>query len=199
MVASEDEFLSHKDRIVEDVQDKLRHLARIEAELLFREFNANGREIALPQISNRISQAIIRTHDAIYNMLEQEDQSTGLLADNSDTTRSLLMDHLPGELRSVVENSTDMDARIDRIPLTYRRNIIASSLSSRIVYAEGLGFVERVQDAVLGDVVKRYIGVVDDVSRLSRTIENCEGMSAEDKEDLVRLLGSPGIAAAMSS
>ena len=199
MVASEDEFLSHKDRIVEDVQDKLRHLARIEAELLFREFNANGREIALPQISNRISQAIIRTHDAIYNMLEQEDQSTGLLADNSDTTRSLLMDHLPGELRSVVENSTDMDARIDRIPLTYRRNIIASSLSSRIVYAEGLGFVERVQDAVLGDVVKRYIGVVDDVSRLSRTVENCEGMSAEDKEDLVRLLGSPGIAAAMSS
>ena len=94
MVASEDEFLSHKDRIVEDVQDKLRHLARIEAELLFREFNANGREIALPQISNRISQAIIRTHDAIYNMLEQEDQSTGLLADNSDTTRSLLMNHL---------------------------------------------------------------------------------------------------------
>ena len=94
MVASEDEFLQHKDRIVEDVQDNLRHLARIEAELLFREFNANGRKIALPQISNRISQAIIRTHDAIYNMLGNEEENQHVLSDQSDTTREIIMDRV---------------------------------------------------------------------------------------------------------
>ena len=202
MVASEDEFLQHKDRIVEDVQDNLRHLARIEAELLFREFNANGRKIALPQISNRISQAIIRTHDAIYNMLgeHEEEKIQHVLSDQSDTTREIIMDHIPKELRDIVMNANDTEERFMRIPTTYRRSIVASALSSRIVYAEGLGFVERVQDdAMLGEAVKKYVRVVDDVERLKRTVDACEGLKEEDRMELVRLLGSPGIAAAMST
>ena len=200
MVASEDEFLQHKDRIVEDVQDNLRHLARIEAELLFREFNANGRKIALPQISNRISQAIIRTHDAIYNMLGNEEENQHVLSDQSDTTREIIMDHIPKELRDIVMNANDTEERFMRIPTTYRRSIVASALSSRIVYAEGLRFVENVSDdAVLGDAVKKYVRVVDDVERLRRQVECCEGLNEEDRNELVKLLRSPGIAAAMST
>ena len=44
MTLSEDMFYSHKEKIVEDVLNKLRELAKMEAELLFREFeNFSGR------------------------------------------------------------------------------------------------------------------------------------------------------------
>jgi hypothetical protein len=53
---STEEFLQHKDELVADVLIKLRHLARLEAELLFREYrNYLG---ALPHFSERISNAI---------------------------------------------------------------------------------------------------------------------------------------------
>ncbi len=38
MMLSEDDFYVHKPKIVDEVLSKLRHLARMEAELLFREF-----------------------------------------------------------------------------------------------------------------------------------------------------------------
>merc|ERR1712146_690271 len=101
------------------------------------------------------------------------------------------MDHIPKEWRDIVMNANDTEVRFMRIPTTYRR---------RIVYAEGLGFVERVQDdAMLGEAVKKYVRVVDDVERLKRTVDACEGLKEEDRMELVRLLGSPGIAAAMST
>ena len=133
-------------------------------------------------------------------MLGNEEENQHVLSDQSDTTREIIMDHIPKELRNIVMNANDTEDRFMRIPTTYRRSIVASALSSRIVYAEGLGFVERVQDdAMLGEAVKKYVRVVDDVERLKRTVDKCEGLNEQDRMELVRLLGSPGIAAAMST
>ena len=58
MLLSEEEFSEVKEELVADVLVRLRELARLEAELLFREFNyAAG---ALPHFSERISNAILK-------------------------------------------------------------------------------------------------------------------------------------------
>ena len=64
MILSEAEFLSIKDRFVADVIDKLRELARLEARLLFDE-QRHRPGVRLPELSTRLSHAIIRAADAI--------------------------------------------------------------------------------------------------------------------------------------
>ncbi len=58
------EFLAVKPTLVADVIAKLKHLARVEANLLFREYKQNP-ALALPPTSQRISRCITRLHDAI--------------------------------------------------------------------------------------------------------------------------------------
>merc|ERR1719482_1622512 len=67
MLISESEFLGIKEELVEDVLKRLRELARLEAELLFREYaNYPG---ALPEFSERISRAINKAKEAVSNEL----------------------------------------------------------------------------------------------------------------------------------
>merc|ERR1711988_1674903 len=75
MLMDREEFVSNKKSIVEDVQTKLKELARVEAELLFREYDADPSS-PLPSLGIRIINAIIKTSDAIYNELENEDLSS---------------------------------------------------------------------------------------------------------------------------
>jgi len=204
MVSSESEFLEHKSAIVGDVQAKLRHLARIEAELIFREFAQHGRATALPQISNRISHAIIRCHDAIASTLDQRgDDASFLLADSSDTTMEIIDDHLPSALSSVLKASSDgFEERVARVPLAYRRNIVASNLSSKIVYTEGLNFVEQIHDDALASTVERYLASMHDVKRLRDALGDGDSDGATLSDDVAKelagVLKSPGIAAALT-
>jgi glutamate dehydrogenase len=58
MLLEKEEFLAIKREIVADILDRLRNLARLEAELLFRAYaNYPG---SLPHFSERISLAIIK-------------------------------------------------------------------------------------------------------------------------------------------
>jgi glutamate dehydrogenase len=67
MVLSKDEFLSIKDELVGDVVVKLKHVAKQEAELMFRAYkNFPG---DLPHFSERISDSINRCTDAIADSL----------------------------------------------------------------------------------------------------------------------------------
>jgi glutamate dehydrogenase len=71
MLLTEDEFLDNKEEIVGDVLVKLRHFAKVEAELLFREFeNYPG---ALPHFSGLISDTINRATDAVNQELQKLD------------------------------------------------------------------------------------------------------------------------------
>merc|ERR1719208_753116 len=69
MLLSEEEFLAIKDEVVQDVLQRLRELARLEARLLFREYrNYPG---ALPHFSERISKSINRAYGAIRKKLAE--------------------------------------------------------------------------------------------------------------------------------
>lgn len=77
MLLSEDEFVENKEQIVEEVLAKLRGMAELEAELLFREYELYGGN--LPGISQIISNAINVTTDALtiaLNELSDEDRES---------------------------------------------------------------------------------------------------------------------------
>lgn len=68
MLLTKEEFMAVKQELVHDVIVRLRVLARLEAELLFRAYkNYPG---ALPHFSERISNAIGKVTDAITDALQ---------------------------------------------------------------------------------------------------------------------------------
>lgn len=68
MLLSEEDFVANKAQIVEEVLAKLRGMAKLEAELLFREYSMQGG--SLPGISQIISNAINATTDALTLALD---------------------------------------------------------------------------------------------------------------------------------
>jgi len=90
MLLSEDEFFEHKDEIVNDVLVKLRQLALMEAELLFREFeNYMG---SLPSMSENVSKSINKAKDSLIVALDS------LSDEEKEDFMPLIRAHLPRSL-----------------------------------------------------------------------------------------------------
>merc|ERR1712050_178318 len=96
MLLSEDEFLAIKDDVVKDVLARLRELARLEAEIMFREYkNYSG---ALPLFSERISKSINRAYDAIRSKLAEVQLGDAMY---EKLLPLFLNEHLPKKLADV--------------------------------------------------------------------------------------------------
>ncbi len=145
MVISTEEFLAIKKRFVAEVLDKLRNLARLEAELLLRERQRTP-QVPLPETSTRISKVMNRASDAI------EASITGMSEDDQMLMRTLVIEHLPAVL---VE--TAGERLWQRLPAAYARWIMAKSLAARIVYKEGLDFLEDMPMAAIAETAVRYL------------------------------------------
>ena len=164
-------FMSIKDDLVKDVLDKLRRLARVEAELLFREYKKDPSS-ALPPHSERISRAIIRMHDAILETLEDEPSidQPHLLA--------LIEDHLPPSLRVAMEH-------IAIVPLPYLKCIVASSLASKIVYREGLQYAETLPRSNLGNIAMKYLSQEERINDLVSEVQQSNIAHVDEIADLL--------------
>lgn len=92
---TEDEFFEHKDAIVEEVLSKLRGLAKLEAELLFRESELYGE--SLPEVSQAISNAINAATDALSAALDT------LSGQDQEQLLPLFRAHLPKTLAGRLE------------------------------------------------------------------------------------------------
>lgn len=145
MLVSEDEFLANKSRFVEEVLTKLRHLARREAELLFREHRRSP-QVPLPEMSIRLSRIVIRASDAI------EAAMNDLPEKDLPLVRQLVLDHLPPVLVELAG-----ERLWSRLPKSYLNWMIAASLATRIVYREGLAFLEEMPMAAIADLSFRYL------------------------------------------
>merc|ERR1712050_578097 len=147
MLLSEEEFLAIKDDVVSDVLKRLRELARLEAEVMFREYkNYPG---ALPHFSERISKSINRAYDSIRKSLAD-------VQTNDETYNKLLPlflnQHLPRKLAEVAG-----DRVTDRIPLDYLRNAFGKILASKLLYREGIHFLESQPEDRLAELAMRYV------------------------------------------
>ncbi|KAG7399981.1 hypothetical protein PHYBOEH_007322 [Phytophthora boehmeriae] len=184
MLLETDEFLAVKDELVVQVVDKLRSLARVEAQLLFREYKKNP-TAALPPASERISRAITRVHDAVlahFDNVCEEDQRALF---------TLIEEHLPPKLRELA-----LDRVQQNVPLAYLRSIVASSLASKIVYREGLQFTEALPDSNLGNLAVQYLKQEKKVQRL---VQDVRASQLPNKDDIADLLARGGVRAGVDT
>ncbi len=177
MLLSEDQFLAIKPAYVKQVLETLCSLAETESVSLFNE-SARMPEQTLPEISVRISEQIIRVADVIDSSIPNwtdEEQELG-----NDFIRC----YLP---RSLIE--TVGDKLFERFPKTYRRQLIASILSSRIVYREGCQNLESMRDETLVRLVRDHLVYESKVRTLLTSIK---GSDLAEKETIAAIVEHSG-------
>jgi len=184
MLLSREEFLENKEEIVQGVLDKLRVLAEQEAQLLFRQQLTNP-EVSLPNSSVEISAQILRTHEAIVAAMDIFKKDL----DYDEMLETLSQQHLPESILRLGGSRLK-----EKCPEAYLHNLIASSLSSRIVYKEGLEFVAQISDSALGEVALQYL---TQEQRVNTLIEEVEASGVKHSEEIKELLLKGGIRAAV--
>lgn len=132
LVMTDEEFIAHKDRFVAEVQDILRVRARDEARLLLAEIRRCDGCRALHEISVEVSLEMNAVADALYDALV----ARGEPVEADPALRQVLLGYLPPVL---VE--TFPERIFERIPLRHQYALVAAHTASRIVYAEGAGWL----------------------------------------------------------
>jgi glutamate dehydrogenase len=184
MLLSKQEFVGMKKELVDDVLEKLRYLAKAEGELMFREYkNYPG---ALPHFSERISFAIAKVTDAISDALLEVQPSDALFKELSP----LIRETLPKKLADVAG-----DRIVSRFPVQYQRNAIASTLASKIVYNEGIHFIE---SQPVEKIAERAFQYYREEQKLNEVINDVEKLTfpagkEHEKKQVVDLLKRGGV------
>lgn len=187
MLLDAQEFLDVKDDLVADVLIQLRALARVEAELLFREYARDSNE-ALPLVSERISANIIRLHDAIATSLSTS-MSTTEDVQKHEALMKLIKNHLPTSLNSVAG-----DRILSRVPLSYVHAMAAAALASRIVYREGLRYCESLGEQELAQVALEYL---EREGQVEGYVEEIRLSGCDHAEEIAELMAKAGTRAAL--
>lgn len=182
MVLSEEELVAHKEGFVAQVIERLRRLARLEAELLMRERHHKP-DIDLPELSNRISHTMIAATDALVAAIPKLDDADGAMAHN------VMQRHVPPILFEVAG-----DRVFEQVPSDYVNSAIAAVLAGMIVYREGLSYLESMSPEALADLAFRYLRQEQETGRL---VAQVGGSALADRERIAELLRAGGTGAAL--
>ncbi len=186
MLLSEEEFIRHKSAIVADVLDRLRHSARREAELLFKEQKLRPKH--LPAVSESISKAINRVADAVNETLASKPEH-----EYRDLQMQCLVNSLPATLSQLAGSRVGM-----MFPPEYMRCAFASAVASDLVYSEGVAFVNaQVQDDRLGELALQYAEQKKDIIKLAEKVKLGGPIDKEDRDSIADMLFSGGVRARM--
>ena len=183
MLLTKKEFVDNKPALVHDVLERLRLLARLEGELLFREFaNHPG---TLPHFSERISLAIARVTDAITDALA-----------NVQPEDPLFKELVPVIAENLPKKFVDLagDRISSKLPVQYQRNAIASGLASKLVYQEGIHLVETQPTEQLAQRAFMYYRAEQNIRKVVADLEasSINGPAAEHKDTILDLLRRGG-------
>jgi len=184
MLMNKEEFMDVKDELVDDVLVRLREIARQEAKLLFREAQMNP-NVQMPDVAVNISKSITRVSDFFLKVL---DENYDILDD--DSKYRLVVESLPAKLVEVAGQRLVCD-----LPEPYVKAMIAASLASKMVYAEGVDYVDSLSEGVLSDAACSYIRQTDVLSDLMSQLENCSDLP--DKDKILQVLRHSGTRSAM--
>ena len=182
MILDEKEFLEIKEPFVEEVLDRLRELARFEAELLTTERQRHP-EASLPQLSIKLSRIINNAAPAIMASIPDwspEDLELG---------RQLVRDHLPEILRR-----TGGDRVWTRLPERYLHWMMANRLASVIAYREGIDFLDGMEPVAIADMGIRYLREED---RIRSLIDNLASADIPDRDLVIKRLRLGGVRAGL--
>jgi len=145
MLLDEAAFMALKPVFVAEVLDRLRELARLEATQLFAEHQKQPK-VLVPELSVRLSRVMNFACDAIESAFE------ALWTSDEALARELVRQHLPPSLVSEVG-----DRLFDALPPAYLSRTVSATLASRIVYREGLQYLERLDPAAIAELAPKYL------------------------------------------
>jgi glutamate dehydrogenase len=163
---------------VEEVLAKVRGLAKLEAELLFREAENYGG--SLPEVSQIISNTINAATDALSAALDtlSEEERKQLLP--------LFRDHLPKTMADL-----SFDHVHERVPDQYIKNAISSCLASKLVYKEGTKFIEAMPKDKLAEMALNYVKKEKEICVLMESMSK-SNMDDAEKEKILKILEAGG-------
>jgi glutamate dehydrogenase len=185
MLLTEDQFFKNKKEIVEEVLEKLRYLAKLEATLLLREYETFGG--TLPETSQIISNCINRTTDALAEALDT------LSSEDRASLLPLFRAHLPKTLADL-----SFDHVHSRVPEAYIKNAMASCLASKLVYKEGTRFIDSLPQKDIASIALKYVKKENEVAKLIERLETSE-MPEEEKTKIIDLLEAGGARTALTA
>jgi len=184
MLLTEDEFVCQKEEIVQEVLEKLRERARLEADLLLRESENHGG--SLPEVSQVISNCINATTDALAVAVDNMQDR------DKDTLMSLFRSHLPQTIADIA-----FDRVVDRVPKQYITNAVSSALAAKLVYKEGTRYVSSLDQASLASIALRYLDKEKAMASLVGAV-NKSDLSQEQKLEIASLLEAGGARTALN-
>ena len=181
LVLSEEEFLAIKEEYVTQVLDILRRRAGDEARLLIREHRLSAGIRSLTRISTELSKAINGLGDMIRAVLEEDVERI----EDHPALRDVMFDYCPAVL---VERYGDRLVR--DVPRAHQLSLLAAHIASRILYNEGLGWIEALTGVrEVREIVAAYLDEEREVAGLIRRLEDS---GLEGREEIIRILRASG-------
>ena len=182
LVLSDDEFMAVKDRYVAEVLEILGRRARDEARLLIREYKSRGRDVPLTELTMRVSKEINTLADMIHARLGRDG---GIDPAADPAYRDLVLAYCPPTF------ARDYAERIfSHVPRGHLLALLAAFAASRMVYAEGLGWLKNL--AELEDVDTVLHAYLVQEKRLAAILAGLEGATVADKDEIRRILRAAG-------
>lgn len=159
-------------RLIRDVKTKLRQLALAEAEVLWREYEADPKAMQVHSLS--ISNAVNATADAIFATIgsKPEHEAAAL----RQKLKPLLLAHMPDTLREIAGDRVDQ-----KLTQRYVDSALSAALAAQIVYAQGTAFVKPYQNEPkrLGELAIDYFDFSSEVTDLAAKVEELPWGSEE--------------------
>lgn len=135
LTLTDEEFLKHKDQLVQEILDRLKELAAQEARLLLTSYRQMGTPMS--ELSDEISKRINYFTDQLLAYLEPYP----LPPYSEDPLIQCFLHYAPRLLRENYQH-----ALLQNIPDNHKKAIIASHIASRLVYKKGLNWFPTLVD-----------------------------------------------------
>ncbi|CAM2068082.1 Glutamate dehydrogenase [Sulfidibacter corallicola] len=180
LIIQPEEFMEIKDVYVAQVLEKLRAKADSEAKLLLREWREMGKSKTLVDLSKILSDVINRVTDLVAaNLAKLSDDEL-----QSPANEHIVYSYVPDVL---VDRFKD---RIFRdIPRSYLDAIISADTAARIVYAEGINWLQKLTDEDLVKTVRIYM---EKERRVEELLNILEEQDVAHKEEIRMILEHAG-------
>ncbi len=178
MLMSEEQFVASKADYVADVLKVLASLAEIEAISLFND-GLRRPDLTLPEISVQISKQIIRVGDVVEKTCD--DWS----AEDQELANEYVGTFLPATLEKVLGGGV-----VEKIPESYRRQLLSALLASRIVYREGCFSIQTMRDDSIAALARKTLAYEANVREMVSQVEGSDLAGKSGIADILRHAGT---------
>jgi glutamate dehydrogenase len=178
LLLDEAELMAIKPAFVEQVLERLRHVARREAQLLFE---AHRHQPLVPhfELSIQLSREINRLGAALSSHYDE------LARVDGDLVRATVLAYLPPVLVQAAGERI-----FSRLPPSYRCQLVSTSIAADLVYSEGMDYFRDIPDELLADVCLGYVRRQRENERLVAEVERSSLPRAQEVAELLRLGGT---------